>query len=205
MRGFTFQSRFIKYCILEVSKNVCKHVVVKMLLHCLQELNMHQHLFWVAVGVLQQGEPTLYSVGLELMEACIKVLSCICTHKKMVSTMYGTVQAWNPSTELLWDQSLLKSARHLCFRVVLLSSWTVFQYTKLLLSLPPSYPLPPSPLPPHLSSSLFPPLLLLPLLLLPPLSPPSSLPFLLPLPSLSPPLLLLPPLSPPSPPPSLRT
>ena len=36
---------------------------------------MHQHLFWVAVGVLQQGEPTLYSVGLELMEACIKALT----------------------------------------------------------------------------------------------------------------------------------
>lgn len=46
---------------------------------------MHQHLFWVAVGVLQQGEPTLYSVGLELMEACIKVLSTICSFKKMVS------------------------------------------------------------------------------------------------------------------------
>ena len=46
---------------------------------------MHQHLFWVAVGVLQQGEPTLYSVGLELMEACIKVLSTICSLKKMVS------------------------------------------------------------------------------------------------------------------------
>lgn len=40
-------------------------------------MSLHQHLFWVAVGVLQQGEPTLYSVGLELMEACIKVLTSI--------------------------------------------------------------------------------------------------------------------------------
>lgn len=47
---------------------------------------MHQHLFWVAVGVLQQGEPNLYSVGLELMEACIKVLTSTSSFKKEVSS-----------------------------------------------------------------------------------------------------------------------
>ena len=46
---------------------------------------MHQHLFWVAVGVLQQGEPTLYSVGLELMEACIKVLTSVSSFRMEVS------------------------------------------------------------------------------------------------------------------------
>ena len=31
-----------------------------------------QHLFWVAVGILQLGETTLFAAGVALMEACIK-------------------------------------------------------------------------------------------------------------------------------------
>lgn len=53
----------------------CLTQLVPLLDQTCEDLNLHQHLFWVAVGVLQQGEPTLYSVGLELMEACIKVLT----------------------------------------------------------------------------------------------------------------------------------
>jgi neurofibromin 1 len=35
------------------------------------------HFFWVAVGVLQLGEATLYAAALELMEACIKKLNAM--------------------------------------------------------------------------------------------------------------------------------
>ena len=43
----------------------------------LQNTKLNQHLFWVAVGILQLGEATLYAAGLGLMEACIKVLTNI--------------------------------------------------------------------------------------------------------------------------------
>ena len=43
----------------------------------LQNTKLNQHLFWVAVGILQLGESTLYAAGLGLMEACIKVLTNI--------------------------------------------------------------------------------------------------------------------------------
>ena len=52
---------------------------------------MHQHLFWVAVGVLQQGEPTLYSVGLELMEACIKVFTSVSSFRTEVSACLSAI------------------------------------------------------------------------------------------------------------------
>jgi len=47
-------------------------------------MRLEHHLFWVAVGVLQQGEATLYSAGLELMEACIKTLNNMGIFKKQV-------------------------------------------------------------------------------------------------------------------------
>ena len=43
----------------------------------LQNTKLNQHLFWVAVGILQLGEATLYAAGLGLMEACIKILTNI--------------------------------------------------------------------------------------------------------------------------------
>ena len=42
-----------------------------------QNTKLNQHLFWVAVGILQLGESTLYAAGLGLMEACIKILTNI--------------------------------------------------------------------------------------------------------------------------------
>ena len=50
----------------------------------LQNTKLNQHLFWVAVGILQLGESTLYAAGLGLMEACIKVLTNIDAFEEQV-------------------------------------------------------------------------------------------------------------------------
>ena len=51
----------------------------------LQNTKLNQHLFWVAVGILQLGESTLYAAGLGLMEACVKVLTNIEAFEEQVS------------------------------------------------------------------------------------------------------------------------
>ena len=45
-------------------------------------------MFWVAVGILQLGESTLYAAGLGLMEACIKVLTNIDAFEEQVRITY---------------------------------------------------------------------------------------------------------------------
>lgn len=40
----------------------------------IQNTKLNQHLFWVAVGVLQLGDSSLFAASLSLVEACIKVL-----------------------------------------------------------------------------------------------------------------------------------
>ncbi|CAI8022725.1 Neurofibromin [Geodia barretti] len=59
------------------------------------------HFFWVAVGIMQLGEATLYAASLELMEACIKKLTLMKVFEKQTLT-----SAMQPSREELeWPLS----------------------------------------------------------------------------------------------------
>lgn len=73
-------------CLVINNSNIIKTICMGIFPFLLQQnTKLNQHLFWVAVGVLQLGDSSLFAAGLSLMEACIKVLVDIHVFESQVS------------------------------------------------------------------------------------------------------------------------